>query len=385
MKVGNYLILDKIASGAHSEVYYAQHEILNADVAIKVILKDSLKTEHSKELLRREIESHKKAENKFVTPLYEVIDTTEAVYLVMRYEKNGSLATRLSLNGQGITEEVAKKWFVQLLLGLRYIHNELKVLHRDIKLENILFDQNDCLKLIDFGMSNNLDRETCQYTVCGSPCYAAPEVITGQEYSDKADIYSAGVVLFLLLTGKLPFYDTNINNLFKKVMNDDIDFPPYLSPKAVDLLRRMLERDQKIRITLEEIEDHPWVETYHFYIKSPQVSKLELFKKPVLELLKRKGVNEFLVEKAIEENSFNSYHGMYRILAYSMQMNDSKRSSTPHVSLRATVPRALIASCNSNRRLSRGRIGGAFQKNLLLTKNIKHVQEKVLTDRKTFS
>ena len=101
--------------------------------------------------------------------------------------------------------------------------------------------------------------------------------------------------------------------------------------------------------------------------------------------MKRKGVNEFLVEKAIEENSFNSYHGMYRILAYTMQMNDSKRSSTPHVSLRATVPRALIASCNSNRRLSRGRIGGAFQKNLLLTKNIKHVQEKVLTDRKTFS
>ncbi|OHT06526.1 CAMK family protein kinase [Tritrichomonas foetus] len=356
----NYTILSQLNEGAHAKVYLAKHNDLDVQVAIKSIPKSTLQTEKDKEWLRREIECHKKADFKFVTPLYEIIETNDSINLVMQYEKNGTLGRRLPLTGRGISEDVAKRWFFQIILALRYIHDELNVIHRDIKLENIMFDENDIIKIIDFGFSKDCQDSlpfAQHHTICGSPCYTAPEVFTGNAYSKMADVYSAGVVLYLMTAGKLPHFDNNITNLFAKIVKEPIEIPKYFSDDLTDLVQKMLQVDPKKRITIKEIIEHPWLEQFHYLGTSQDMKQYSIIKRPILYSLKSKGFDQDIIYESIKENKFDNYHGMYRILADNWRQVIKKRKSAPSIVMQPGSLKSMSLNVSGSFKITkRGRV-----------------------------
>ena len=160
---------------------------------------------------------------------------------------------------QRLSELKSSQLFRQLIACLEYIHT-LGIVHRDIKPENILLNkQKTILKLVDFGLSNSYKHGDLLKTACGSPCYAAPEMISGKEYNGLySDLWSCGVVLYCMLVGKLPFDDEDIKVLYHNIRSANYYMPPFLSKLAQDILRRILTTNPKRRIGLEELKNHPF-------------------------------------------------------------------------------------------------------------------------------
>lgn len=159
---------------------------------------------------------------------------------------------------QRLTDAEACKIFLQIMSGIEYLH-KLRIVHRDLKPENLLLDQKKEIKIADFGLSNLYSKGELLKTACGSPCYAAPEMINGKKYSGlQVDIWSSGIILYAMLCGYLPFEDKNNDRLYKKITEGKFSIPPYLSDVAVDLLRRILNTDPTKRYNIQQIRAHPW-------------------------------------------------------------------------------------------------------------------------------
>ncbi|XP_073270565.1 SNF1-related protein kinase catalytic subunit alpha KIN10-like isoform X2 [Primulina huaijiensis] len=175
----------------------------------------------------------------------------------MEYVKRGELFDYIVEKGR-LAEDEARHFFQQIIAGVEYCHRNM-VVHRDLKPENLLLDSNGNVKLADFGLSNIMRDGHFLRTSCGSPNYAAPEVVSGKLYAGpEVDIWSCGVILYALLCGSLPFDDENIPNLFKKIKSGLYTLPSHLSHGARDLIPRMLVVDPMKRITIHEIRQHPW-------------------------------------------------------------------------------------------------------------------------------
>lgn len=182
-------------------------------MAIKILEKQKIQDISDFERVTREIHILKILRHPNVVHLYEIIETQGKLYLVMEHCSNGELFEFISGKNR-LREEEACRLFQQLIAAIDYI-NRQGVAHRDIKPENILLDANNNLKLIDFGLSNTFQPGDKLETACGSPCYAAPELIKGHKYSGvKADLWSCGVVLYAMLCGFLPFEDNNTQSLY---------------------------------------------------------------------------------------------------------------------------------------------------------------------------
>ena len=157
-----------------------------------------------------------------------------------------------------VKEKKACHFFQQIISGVDYI-SKLGIVHRDLKPENLLLDFDDNIKLIDFGLSNTYKKDETLKTACGSPCYAAPEMIEGKRYiGTRVDIWSAGVILFAMICGFLPFEDPNTSNLYKKILSADYHIPSFVSESAKDLLNKILNTDPDKRYTIQQIRDHSW-------------------------------------------------------------------------------------------------------------------------------
>jgi len=144
------------------------------------------------------------------------------------------------------------------LAGIEYI-SRLNIVHRDLKPENLLLDFDKGIKIVDFGLSNTYKNGELLKTACGSPCYAAPEMIAGKKYNGtNVDIWSCGVILFALICGYLPFEDPNTSNLYKKILSADFQTPNYVSDDAKDIFDKILNTDPEKRLTIDEIRQHPW-------------------------------------------------------------------------------------------------------------------------------
>ena len=135
----------------------------------------------------------------------------------------------------------------------------MNIVHRDLKPENLLLDQNKNIKIVDFGLSNTYSRGQTLQTACGSPCYAAPEMIAGQRYhGSRVDIWSCGVILFALICGYLPFEDPNTTTLYQKILRGDFTIPKFVSKEAADLMKSILCTDPEKRFKMQDIRKHPW-------------------------------------------------------------------------------------------------------------------------------
>ena len=157
----------------------------------------------------------------------------------MEYASGGELFDYI-VKCTRIEEKEACKFFQQIISGVEYIHS-LNIVHRDLKPENLLLDHNNNIKIVDFGLSNTFTKDELLKTACGSPCYAAPEMIAGLKYDgDSIDIWSCGVILYALLCGFLPFEDPDTAKLYKKILQGEFQVPSFLKPKAHDLVSKIL-------------------------------------------------------------------------------------------------------------------------------------------------
>ncbi|CAN8298527.1 unnamed protein product [Cochlearia groenlandica] len=248
-----------LGQGTFAKVYYGRSVHTNESVAIKMIDKDKVMRVGLSEQIKREISVMRLAKHPNVVELYEVMATKSRIYFVIEYCKGGELFNKVA-KGK-LREDVAWKYFYQLINAVDYFHSR-GVYHRDIKPENLLLDDNENLKVSDFGLSALADckrQDGLLHTTCGTPAYVAPEVISRKGYDGaKADIWSCGVVLFVLLAGYLPFHDSNLMEMYRKIGKADFKCPSWFAPDAKRLLCKMLDPNHETRITISKIKESSW-------------------------------------------------------------------------------------------------------------------------------
>ncbi|XP_004345488.1 5'-AMP-activated protein kinase catalytic subunit alpha-2 [Capsaspora owczarzaki ATCC 30864] len=272
VKIGQYVLGATLGVGSFGKVKRARHEFTGHEVAVKILNRNKIKSLDMVSKIRREIQYLKLFRHPHIIKLYEVISTPTDIFMVMEYVSGGELFEYIVKHGK-LSEKDARRFFQQIISGVHYCHKHM-VVHRDLKPENLLLDSNLNVKIADFGLSNMMTDGDFLKTSCGSPNYAAPEVISGNVRTvspprspprrgrlyagPEVDIWSCGVILYALLCGKLPFDDEFIPNLFKKIKGGIFSLPSHLSDQTKDLLSRMLHVDPLKRATLEEIISNPW-------------------------------------------------------------------------------------------------------------------------------
>lgn len=254
----SYDIAETIGSGGFAKVKLATHILTGEKVAIKIMDKKALGDDLPR--VKVEINAMKDLRHQHICQLMQVIETEEKIFMVLEYCPGGELFDYIVAKDR-LSESEARFFFRQIIAALAYIHSK-GYAHRDLKPENLLLDDNQCLKLIDFGLCAKPKggMENLLSTCCGSPAYAAPELICGKSYlGAEADLWSMGVLLYALLCGYLPFDDDNINLLYKKIQNGKYELPSWLSQDSINLLSDLLQTDPKRRITMAQLVYHPWV------------------------------------------------------------------------------------------------------------------------------
>ncbi|XP_076904982.1 CBL-interacting protein kinase 5-like isoform X2 [Bidens hawaiensis] len=276
-KKGNILMqryeLGKLLGhGTFAKVYHARNLKTNQSVAVKIIDKGKIMEAGLMNQIKREISVMRLVKHPNVVQLYEVMANKTNIYFAMEYIKGGELFDKVA-KGR-LKEDAARKYFQQLISAIDFCHSR-GVCHRDLKPENLLIDESGKLKISDFGLSavsESRRQDGLLHTMCGTPAYVAPEVINTKGYDGvKADIWSCGVILFVLLAAYLPFYDANLMNMYKKISKGSFKCPQWFSPEVKGLLFRILDTNPNTRITAPEIMQHSWFKKGFKKIKIPNV------------------------------------------------------------------------------------------------------------------
>jgi len=255
---GLYEVHDTVGTGGFAKVKLGTHLLTGLKVAIKIMDKRQLGEDLPR--IRLEIAAMKVLCHQNICKLLQVLETDTKIYMVLEYCPGGELFDYI-VDRDRLCEAESRKFFRQIVAAVAYIH-EAGYAHRDLKPENILIDEDHQLKLIDFGLCAKPKggMDTVLETCCGSPAYAAPELVSGRNYlGSEADIWSMGVLLYALLCGFLPFDDENISNLYRKIQAGVYEKPSWLSSGSLQLLHAMLQTDPKRRITVQELLTHPWL------------------------------------------------------------------------------------------------------------------------------
>ena len=257
-KIGDYILFEQIGQGTFSKVTRAFHIITEQIVAVKILDKQKIEDEIDIERIIREIEILRSISHPNISQMFETYSTVHNFYLMMEYVDGGDLFDYISDNCY-LPEQKACFFFRQLVSVMEYLA-ELGISHRDIKPENILLDKDHSnIKVIDFGLSNYCMEHELLHSSCGSPCYASPEMLSGNPYSGiTTDLWSAGIVLYSMLVGALPFDDQELHKLYEQIKLGKFYIPSTLSLEAIDLLKKILQVDPKKRISIQELKEHKW-------------------------------------------------------------------------------------------------------------------------------
>lgn len=309
----NYNIKYTIGEGGFAQVFFAIHKATGSEVAIKIIPKKE-KNADGQQLKRihREIEILRKIKHPFVADLFEVIENENYFYLIMEYAQNGTLLNNINERGP-FKEADAAIIFAQLVLVLNHLQNACNIAHRDIKPENILLDSNLNIRVIDFGLSHSPPSDHKMHAQCGSPAYASPEVILGNEYTFASDIWSAGIVLYAMVAGYLPFEDNNISKLAQKIVYKEVVYPNNISPLLKDLLQRILQKDYHNRLTIDEIMIHPWVAQQIQIIKT-KIQEFKYDEEYITNSLNVLGFDAATIEKDANQGVINDGTIIYSMI-----------------------------------------------------------------------
>jgi len=258
-RVGKYALGKTLGQGTFGKVKFATDTETGRHVAIKMMDKAKIRASNMGEQIKKEISIMKMIKHDSVIQLLEVLASQTTIYIVLELVTGGELFDKIISEGK-FSEDEARKYFRQLIDGIAHCHAR-GVCHRDLKPENLLLDADGHLKISDFGLSalSSDMQGDLLHTTCGTPNYVAPEVLMDKGYDGKAaDVWSSGVILYVLLCGFLPFDESSMVELFRKIVKADFAYPADLSHEAVSLLSIILNPDPEKRATIEQIKKHPW-------------------------------------------------------------------------------------------------------------------------------
>ncbi|CAD8146337.1 unnamed protein product [Paramecium pentaurelia] len=257
-----YRVEKSLGQGAYGEVRLVIHKQTGQKRAMKQIKKDKIFKE-DEEILLNEVTILKQLDHPNIVKLYELFQDKTSYYLITEYLEGGELLQRIS-EYKTFTEKIAAEFLKQILSAVMYCH-ERKIVHRDLKPENILLEsmkQGANLKIIDFGTSRRIQENQFLTKKLGTPYYIAPEVLK-KKYNEKCDVWSCGVILYQMLSGKLPF-DGQQDEILQKIDIGNYDFPNEnwsgISDQAISLIKKMMEREPNKRITAKQAYEDPWIQ-----------------------------------------------------------------------------------------------------------------------------
>ena len=275
-----------MGKGAFGKVYKVTALDDKYEFACKIIKKNNLKDSDREIRLKNEINIQKDLENENIVHFYNYFQDNKNVYLLFELCPNNNLRTFLNKRKR-LTELEVQIISIALINGLKYLKKN-KIIHRDLKLSNIFIDEDMTIKIGDFGLSTILEYdEEIKFEKCGTPQYMAPEVINKKWYSYEVDIWSLGVIIYILLTGKFPFDSSKKNEIYKKILKNNYSFPEdvLISESSKELIKHILVLDTKKRLSLEQILEHDF---FHQGISIPKLLPISsLNSPPTLDYIKK--------------------------------------------------------------------------------------------------
>jgi len=259
--IEDYIVGKQIGQGAYATVYFGLHKETSRKVAIKIYEKYKLLDPQRRKSVRCEIRLMERMRHPNIVVFHDALDTAKQIYIIMEFVGGGSMHHYLKKRpGRRLEDHVAKRLFYQVCQGLRYLHDR-HIVHRDIKLENLLLDESGTVKIIDFGFSTIVPPGKKLKVFCGTPSYMAPEIVARKEYSGFcADIWAAGVLLYALLCGSFPFRGQNDRDLYRKIVRGVLHIPDLVGDGARNLLGRILTPDMARRPTVEDCLSDVWMQ-----------------------------------------------------------------------------------------------------------------------------
>ena len=329
--IGPYEIIDFIKEGSSSKIYLAKSNYTNEKVVIKAIKKSRFHQNlEDLLLLEKEIESLKILKHRNIITLYEIYESQNFIYLVREYCPGKDLIEKL-INKKRFSQEEALIIFFQLLDAFIYMH-KMNICHRNIRTEHILFDKNNKPKIIGFGYSSFYKKNEKLDESYGSLCYVCPEIINEQPYNPElADVYSLGVILYVLICGYLPFSDEDDNKNKILISEGKIEYPKEINFKLKDLLKHMLDKDPKKRYNFQNIIKHPWIKPFseEFLSQGINIYKTTY---PTDEAILNYISNKFHFDKEkikndLIKNKYNNSTGLYKqLVRKSLDLNIQNKS-----------------------------------------------------------
>ena len=313
--LGPYEIIDLLKEGSSSKIYIAKSKYTNEIAAIKALSKSKLKNDLELLLLiRKQIETLKILKHRNIVNLYEVYETPKYFYLITEYIEGKDLIDRL-IRKKRFTEEQAQRIFFQLLDALIYMH-KMNICHRNLRTEHILFDSSNRPKIVGFGYSSFYESNKNIEGGYGSLCYTCPEIIDDNPYNPElADVWSLGVILYVLICGYLPFSDEDDIKNKSLISRGNIDFPKEISNKLKDLLRHMLDKNPKKRYNFQKIIKHPWIKPYSEKLLTQGINIYKTIypvDERILHIIKEYGLDQDAVKKDLIMNKFNEGTSVYK-------------------------------------------------------------------------
>ena len=267
LDITNYVFQKDIGEGNFGKVKLGIFRPTGEEFAIKILNKNKIKIK-MKNSIFKENEIITRFNHINVVYVFQILEDAQNFYIIMEYCKHGELFDYI-VKKEKLSEEESSIFFYQLINGIEYIHSK-GISHRDLKPENLLLAENKILKIIDFGLSHEFEGDELLKTKCGSPSYAAPEIICCPFYDGfKVDVWCCGIILYAMLCGYLPFEGEDNNLLFQNILNCDPEFPEFLSDLSKDIILQILNPDPETRITIEEIKKHK------FYLKGKKLCKID--------------------------------------------------------------------------------------------------------------
>ncbi|XP_030633024.1 serine/threonine-protein kinase SIK3 homolog [Chanos chanos] len=347
-RVGYYEIERTIGKGNFAVVKLATHIITKAKVAIKIVDKTQLDDENLKKIFR-EVQIMKMLRHPHIIRLYQVMETERMIYLVTEYASGGEIFDHLVAHGR-MAEKEARRKFKQIVAAVYFCHCR-NIVHRDLKAENLLLDHNLNIKIADFGFSNMFSRGQLLKTWCGSPPYAAPELFEGKEYDGpKVDIWSLGVVLYVLVCGALPFDGSTLQNLRARVLSGKFRIPFFMSTDCEYLIRHMLVLEPSRRLSMEQICKNKWMrqgdpdpEFDRLIAECEQVKserETELINEEVLMAMSDMGLDRERTLQSLHTDAYDHYSAIYSLLSDRLKKHKTLRVALP-------TPRAISYPLNA--------------------------------------